>query len=133
MLDTNEWEKIFTKSEVQQQLYSTFDISEAFEQHLLRIKSTYTSYFVSHQKQMELFTTLRMNKNHIFNKWYEYCLKQSGCIKLEDILKSPMRRLTQWIDILETLESCYEDTLSPQLGSKLIPTRRKYSLFCSLS
>ena len=129
MLDTNEWEKIFTKSEVQQQLYSTFDISEAFEQHLLRIKSTYTSYFVSHQKQMELFTTLRMNKNHIFNKWYEYCLKQSGCIKLEDILKSPMRRLTQWIDILETLESCYEDTLSPQLGSKLIPTRRKYSLF----
>ncbi|CAD6640036.1 HN1_G0020550.mRNA.1.CDS.1 [Saccharomyces cerevisiae] len=129
MLDANEWQKIFTKNEVQQQLYSTFDISEAFEQHLLRIKSTYTSYFVSHQKQMELFTTLRMNKNHFFNKWYEYCLKESGCIKLEDILKSPMKRLTQWIDTLETLESCYEDILSPELGLKLSPTRRKYSLF----
>ncbi|CAI4035702.1 hypothetical protein SMKI_13G3530 [Saccharomyces mikatae IFO 1815] len=129
ILDQKKWKLIITENEVQQRLYSTFDISEAFEQHLLRIKSTYTSYFVSHQKQMELFATLRMNKNHLFNKWYEHCLKESGCIKLEDILKSPMKRLNRWIDILETLESCFENAISSQLGSKLLPTRRKYSLF----
>ncbi|CAI4048748.1 Fus2p SKDI_13G3620 [Saccharomyces kudriavzevii IFO 1802] len=130
-LDANEWEKIINGNEIQQQLYSTFDISEAFEQHLLRIKSTYMSYFVSHQKQMELFTTLRTNKNNVFNKWYEYCLKEGGCLKLEDILQSPMLRLNEWIDTLETLESCFEDTISLKMGSKLCPTKRKYSLFAN--
>ncbi|EJS44186.1 fus2p [Saccharomyces arboricola H-6] len=130
-LNENEWEKIITDSNIQQQLYSTFDISEAFEQHLLRIKSTYMSYFVSHQKQMELFTTLRANKNHIFNKWYEYCLKESGCLRLEDILKSPMLRLTQWMNTLETLESYFEDAISSKLSLKLNPTRRRYSLFAN--
>ncbi|CAI4048982.1 hypothetical protein N7582_004535 [Saccharomyces uvarum] len=130
-LDANEWEKITTDGETQQQLYSVFDISEAFEQHLLRTRSTYMSYFVSHQKQMELFTSLRANKNHVFNKWYEHCLKESGCLKLEDILESPMKRLTEWIDTLETLQSCFEDVISLKLGSKLSQARRKYSLFAN--
>ncbi|KOG97562.1 Fus2p [Saccharomyces eubayanus] len=130
-LDANDWEKITTDAETQQQLYSVFDISEAFEQHLLRTRSTYMSYFVSHQKQMELFTSLRANKSHVFNMWYEHCLKESGCLKLEDILESPMKRLIEWIDTLETLQSCFEDVISLKLGSKLSQARRKYSVFAN--
>lgn len=105
------------------------DIGKAFNLHFLRIRSTYLSYSVTHQKQNELLELLRSGNPHLFQKWYDCCMKLAGMKKLEDIFERPIKRLGEWTELLSRLLASSQDLLDENLISNLSNALNQYASF----
>ncbi|KAK5960068.1 Fus2p PWA37_002558 [Arxiozyma heterogenica] len=102
-IDVNFWDKLLEDGDSLKRMYDTFDIGNLFEQHLHRIKTTYLNYFVTERKQIYLYKQLQEKYPTLFQKWIEYCLTRCQFTHLEIILRRPMQRVHEWINILSDL------------------------------
>lgn len=109
--------------------FNKFDIGDVLEQHLHRIKSAYLNYFVAQERQLDLYFDLQQNKAHTFEKWTKYCMKRGQLKNLEDILKRPMSRLNEWLEMINELCICGEKILNEELKTKLNDTFERYQNF----
>lgn len=129
VVDSHVWDEIYKNPTLQDLLLASFDIGKVFNLNFLRIKSTYLTYFVTHQKQMELFDLIRAGNPYLFHRWYDHCLKAAGGNKLEDILQRPIKRLQEWVDILENLSLLSNGALSQQLCATIKKSHEQYASF----
>lgn len=123
------WDDINSNYSTQISLKSVFDISEAFNLHFLRIKSTYLSYSVTHERQMELFKFIKSSNSKVYQEWYEECLTKAQFIKLEQMLEAPIKRLSEWVEILERLCLQSQNVINPIFCEKLDKTYNQYRDF----
>lgn len=129
VVNSHVWDEIYKNPTLQDHLLASFDIGKVFNLNFLRIKSTYLTYFVTHQKQMELFDLIRAGNPYLFHRWYEHCLKAAGGHKLQDILQRPIKRLQEWVDILEKLSQLSNGALSQQLCKTIEKSHEQYASF----
>lgn len=112
--------------------FNKFCIGDLLEQHLHRIKSAYLNYFVAQERQLELYLSLQRDKAHIFEKWTKYCMKRGQLKNLEGILKRPMSRLNEWLDMINKLCLFGDDILNEELNTSLKDTFKRYQAFKDL-
>lgn len=122
-IDANFWDKLLEDGDSLKRMYETFDVGNLFEQHLHRIKTTYLNYFVTERKQMYLYNRLKEENANLFQKWIEYCLTKCQFTHLETILKRPMQRVHEWINILSNLLEV--DNIDSLLTANLIQTLKQ--------
>ncbi|CCD27280.1 Fus2p NDAI_0K00890 [Naumovozyma dairenensis CBS 421] len=128
-LDPKTWDDIKKNPKIQNDLFSTFKIGEVFQQHLRRCKSTYTSYSVSHERQMELFHSLQRNHPKLFGLWYEHCIKLSKFQNLEVILSRPIKRIDELIELLNKLSMNSAGVVNTILCDNIVQVREEYIEF----
>lgn len=128
-IDQSTWEEINSNSSLQKKIISQLNVGEVFQTNFFRIKSTYLSYCGSHRKQMELFENMKSKNPHLFYRWYEYCYKTAGNKKLEDILKRPVERISEWLAFLEKFLSLSPKTLNVGFSQSIEKAYEKYNSF----
>ncbi|CAR23232.1 Fus2p [Lachancea thermotolerans CBS 6340] len=117
--------------EIPESFAEHFDPAEFFESHLSKIRSTYSTYFLSHRRQLELLEHLKKTKSTLFYRWYESCLDKADLVKIEDIIAAPVKRLGEFYkDILNIIREG-EDFLSGSALEKLRMFADKFHSFLS--
>lgn len=123
------WTDLKMNPQLASEALNSLKISDILESHFHKIKSTYSSYAISHQKQVDFLEDLKKKKTTIFYKWYGECLKKSNYIKLEDILKRPVERLEEWANIVEDILLYGDNFLSKDSQTKLSNFNTLYLVF----
>ncbi|SCV04443.1 LAME_0H18470g1_1 [Lachancea meyersii CBS 8951] len=126
-----DWEGFDTHLSVPQEFANTFNPTAFFDSHLNKIRSTYGTYFSSHERQIQLLTELKTNYRSLFYKWCENCLKRSDYLSIEDILESPIKRAKELDEDLQRLICGAEEYLSPETMKELKSFKDRYSSFLS--
>lgn len=119
-IDDDFWVKLLEDGDLLKRMYDTFDVGNLFQQHLHRIKTTYLNYFVTERKQMYLYNRLKEEHPSLFQKWMEYCLTRCQFTHLETILKRPMQRVHEWVNILSDILQI--DNVDSLLADNLVKT-----------
>ncbi|CCF56640.1 hypothetical protein KAFR_0B03430 [Kazachstania africana CBS 2517] len=117
--DEETWREIKRSSSLQKIIFRSYELGDIFQQHLSRMKSTYLSYAVSHQKQMDLFRFIKNEDSRLFQQWQEHCLKAAEFKSLESILELPITRILDWVEALESMLAISDDTISDNLKEKI--------------
>ncbi|CEP60633.1 Fus2p LALA0_S01e15434g [Lachancea lanzarotensis] len=124
-----DWENFGTYLSVPQEFRDNFNPIEFLDSHLNKIKSTYSAYFSSHQKQTQLLADLKTKQRPLFYKWYEICLQKSDHLRLEDILEAPIHHVDRFLEDLRRMVTHAKNYLTPETLQGLISFTERYSAF----
>ncbi|SCU97794.1 LADA_0H08328g1_1 [Lachancea dasiensis] len=123
------WEGHDNTISVPQEFVDVFDPTDFLESHLNKIKSTYSAYFSTHNRQLQLLAKLKFNRQSLFYKWYEICLEKSGHLRIEDIIEAPINRSLDFQNELEIMISRAMNYLPGKTIIKLKSFQGRYALF----
>lgn len=124
-----QWDGYDSHMNVTDKFEDLFDPSDFLISHLNKIRSTYSTYILSRQKQLQLICELRKLKSAAYYKWYETCLKKADFNRLEDILEAPMKRIHDFYDDLLDVSTHAEGFISPEACGKIKSFLNRYLEF----
>ncbi|CUS23547.1 LAQU0S10e02916g1_1 [Lachancea quebecensis] len=125
------WSGPDSSFEIPENFADTFDPVEFFDSHLSKIKSTYSTYFSSHQRQLELLENLKKTRSAPFYRWYEACLDKADFLKIEDIIVAPVKRLREFYNDILNIVRHGEHYLSDSTLERLRLFSDRFQTFLS--